>query len=105
MQEYKITRLQDLKNGKGFLARVKGEEIALFKIDGKIYAACNVCPHQHFSKLHEGIIEQKTVTCPMHGWKYDLETGKSVNAAGMLKMYDVSIRGDDVFIIKNGDVD
>jgi len=105
MQEFKIATLQDLKEGKGFNARVKGEEIALFTIDGKIYAACNICPHQHFSKLHEGVIENKTVTCPMHGWTYDLETGKSVNAAGILKMYEVNVRGEDVFIRKNGNAD
>ncbi|MDE3059284.1 MAG: Rieske 2Fe-2S domain-containing protein [Bacteroidota bacterium] len=108
----KVARLQDLLEGKGKLVCVDGEEIALFKIEGKIFAVGNVCPHQHFSKLHEGILNGKTLTCPMHGWSYDVESGKAVNADGRLKTFVVDIRGEDVFLLSewtplenNGNVD
>ncbi len=101
--ERKVARLRDLKERKGKLVCIDGEEIALFNIEGKIFAVGNVCPHQHFSKLHEGALDGKTLTCPMHGWSYDLESGKSINADGKLKTFAVEIRGDDVFLSRQED--
>jgi nitrite reductase/ring-hydroxylating ferredoxin subunit len=46
-----------------------------------------------------------TVTCPMHGWTYDLRTGVSTNASGKVKTYKVEIRRDEVFILSHGDAD
>jgi nitrite reductase/ring-hydroxylating ferredoxin subunit len=101
----KVARLHDLKERRGTLVCIDGEEIALFKIEGKVLAVGNVCPHQHFSKLHEGILDGKTLTCPMHGWSYDLESGKAVNADGKLKTFAVELRGDDVFLLNDGNAD
>ena len=42
-------------------------DIAVFKVDGKVYAVKNICPHQHFAHLHEGEILDGAVSCPMHG--------------------------------------
>ncbi|MGA9405618.1 MAG: Rieske 2Fe-2S domain-containing protein [Bacteroidota bacterium] len=100
LQEYRIARVQDLREKKGFLARVRGEEISVFKIEGDCFAIGNVCPHQHFSKLHEGEVKGFTVTCPMHGWTYDLRTGISTNADGKVKTYEVEVRNNEIFIRK-----
>ena len=105
LQKYRIARIEEIREKKGFLARVRGEEISVFKIDGKFFAIGNVCPHQHFSKLHEGEVKDFTVTCPMHGWIYDLRTGVSTNGSGKVKTYEVEIRRDEVFILNHGDVD
>ena len=105
LHEHRVASLQDLKEKKGFLAKVSGEEIALFKIEGECFAIGNVCPHQHFSKLHEGELKGFTVTCPMHGWTYDLHTGISTNGSGKVKTYEVEIRRDEVFIRNHGDTD
>jgi nitrite reductase/ring-hydroxylating ferredoxin subunit len=105
LQEYKVARIQDLKDNKGFLAKVGGEEISVFKIEGEFLAIGNVCPHQHLSKLHDGEVKGFTVTCPMHGWTYNLRTGISTNASGKVKTYEVEIRRDEVFIRSHGDAD
>ena len=105
MQEYRVGRVQELKDNKGFLTRVRGEEISVFKVGGEVFAIGNVCPHQHFSRLHDGEVKGFTVTCPMHGWTYDLRTGVSTNASGRVKRYDVEIRRDEVFILSHGDTD
>ena len=105
LRDYKIARIEEIREKKGFLARVKGEEISVFKIGGECFAIGNVCPHQHFSKLHEGEVKGLTVTCPMHGWTYDLRTGISTNASGKVKTYEVEIRRDEVFIRNHGDTD
>ena len=105
MQEFRVAKLKDLKKEGGFLARVAGEEIALFTVEGEVFAIANVCTHQHFSKLHEGELSGYVVTCPMHGWSYDIRTGISTNASGKVKSYEVAVRGEEVFVRKNGDAD
>jgi nitrite reductase/ring-hydroxylating ferredoxin subunit len=105
VREYKVARVQDLREKRGFLVRVAGEEISIFKIDGEILAIGNVCPHQHFSKLHDGEIKGFTVTCPMHGWTYDLHSGVSTNGSGRVKTYAVEVRQDEVFLLRDGDAD
>jgi len=105
LQECKVARVGELRDNKGFLATVHGEEISLFKIGGEVFAIGNVCPHQHFSKLHEGEVAGFSVTCPMHGWAYDVRTGVSTNAGGKVKTYEVQIRRDEVFILIHGDAD
>lgn len=101
--EHRVTKIEELRANRGFLARVDGEEIALFKIDGKVCAIGNVCSHQHFSMLHQGEVKGFTITCPMHGWTYDLNTGVSTNASGRVKTYEAIVRGEEVFIRKNDD--
>ncbi len=105
MPEYKVARVQDLRDNRGFFAKAGGEEISVFKIGGELFAIGNVCPHQHFSQLHDGEVKGFTVTCPMHGWTYDLRTGVSTNASGKVKTYKVEIRRDEVFILSHGDAD
>ena len=105
LQEYRIARIEEIREKKGFLARVRGEEISVFKIGGELFAIGNVCPHQHFSKLHDGEVKDFTVTCPRHGWTYDLRTGISMNGSGKVKTYEVEIRRDEVFIRSHGDAD
>src|SRR5882724_5657129 len=73
-------------------------EIAVFKVEGRIHALKNVCPHQHFSLLHEGEICDGAVTCPMHGWTFDLATGESRTGQGKATVYPVQIKGNDILI-------
>ena len=50
-------------------------EIVLFKTkDDSIFAVNNECPHKQ-GKLSEGLVHDKSVTCPLHNWDIDLETG------------------------------
>lgn len=94
----KVARMDVLHEQRGTLVHVDGEDIALFKRDGVVYALSNVCSHQHFSKLHDGEIEGLRVTCPMHGWTYDLTSGKAINGGGRVRTYDVLVSDGDVFL-------
>jgi len=94
----KVARRSVLRNGYATLVSVDGEEIALWPVDGKIYAINNVCPHQHFSRLHQGALEGIHLSCPMHGWTFSLEDGHPVTGNGRAKTYQVKIEGDDVLV-------
>ena len=94
----KVAALSDLREQRGKLVVVDGEDVALFKREGTVFAIQNVCAHQHFSRLHEGEINGLSVTCPMHGWTYDLVTGKAVNGDGRVRRYNVRVQGGDVYL-------
>ena len=49
----------------------RGRVIALFNVDGTFYALDGVCPHQG-GPLGQGTLEGCIVTCPWHGWQFDV---------------------------------
>lgn len=74
-------------------------EIALFQVDGEIYAINNICPHQKFPVLYEGEMEDCTVTCPMHGWKFDIRSGQCLEGGNaLLKTYEVRVEDGQILI-------
>jgi NAD(P)H-dependent nitrite reductase small subunit len=93
-----VARLSELHERRAKFIRIADEEIALFKVEGKLYAINNVCAHQHFSMLHKGELNGLEITCPMHGWTYSLETGKATSGSGSVKTYQVKVLGDTVLV-------
>lgn len=66
--------------------------------DGSFSAIEAQCKHQG-ADLTQGHIENNIVTCPRHGWKYNLETGECINQNSTpLRKYQVRVDGDDVFV-------
>jgi nitrite reductase (NADH) small subunit len=77
---------------------VEGRAIALAHVDGRIYAINNTCLHRG-GPLGEGLLEGKAVTCPWHGWQFDVTTGKSLqNPTAGVDCYRVEVRGEDIFV-------
>ena len=101
MALYAVANIEEVKEAKGKRVVVDGEEIALFKVEGSICAISNMCPHQKFQKLHDGMFENGIVTCPMHGWAYDVRTGVSTNASGRVKIFETEVKNGKVFLEKD----
>lgn len=101
MSTFNVCNIEEVKEGRGKKVNVDGDEIILFKVDGEICAVLNLCPHQKFQKLHEGMFENGIVTCPMHGWAYDVRTGISTNADGKLKTFPVEVSGKQIIVTLN----
>ncbi|HTS71487.1 MAG TPA: Rieske 2Fe-2S domain-containing protein [Terriglobia bacterium] len=92
----KAASLADLKPGKAMTVSVNGLEIALYNVDGKIYATNNTCLHQG-GPLGEGGLEGEVVTCPWHMWEYNVRTGELVgNSSVKLATYPVQVEGDEI---------
>ncbi len=64
-----------LAEGKLVEAFMDGKPIALARVDGKVHAMSNVCPHAG-GPIGDGTLEGHTVTCPYHGWAYDVRDGR-----------------------------
>lgn len=81
------------------LVTVDDEEIALWHLgDGRFCAINNVCPHQHFSKLHEGTLEGEMLSCPMHGWTFSLIDGSEKNGSGKARIYPLLVEGTQILV-------
>ncbi|MFC2085322.1 Rieske (2Fe-2S) protein [Bacteroidota bacterium] len=94
----KVCKYSDLKEKVGKRFIVDDVYIAVFKIQEKIYAFSNICPHQHSPIIYDSIIEDGRIVCPAHGWEFDLVTGKLAERNRGLKKYEVVIKNGDVFI-------
>lgn len=94
----KVCKLSDLKEKVGKRFFVDDVEVALFKVEGRVYALNNICPHQHSRIIYDGFIENGKVSCPAHGWEFDLKTGNLAQGRKGLDAYEVKIFGDDVFV-------
>jgi nitrite reductase/ring-hydroxylating ferredoxin subunit len=94
----KVATVGELQAARGLSLRIEGEDIALFRVNGEVLAVRNNCPHQHFSLLHQGALNEYALTCPMHGWTFDLRTGKAILGSGNLTCYRVKVIGEDVWI-------
>jgi nitrite reductase (NADH) small subunit len=78
--------------------QLDGKTIALANVDGKFYAINNTCLHRG-GPLGEGELEGKVVTCPWHGWQYDVTTGKVIlNPSVGVDCYTLELKGDDIFV-------
>lgn len=72
------------------LVKLNGIEIALFNIDGTIYAIKNRCPHRSGPLIRGFIDPTGGIKCPMHGWRFDLRDGSSERPAKAI-VYPVKI--------------
>jgi nitrite reductase/ring-hydroxylating ferredoxin subunit len=77
---------------------LSGKSVALANVDGKLFAINSVCLH-HGGPLGEGNLDGTLVSCPWHGWQYDVTTGKLVQQpTDGVQCYAVELRGDEVFV-------
>jgi len=100
MDEFvRVIGTTDLQPGHGIVAEVKGKTLAVFNVDGVFHAIDNTCIHRG-GPLGEGEIEGTIVTCPWHGWQYDVTTGTCVaNPAAKVERYNVQVDGTDVKVL------
>ncbi|HWC90693.1 MAG TPA: Rieske (2Fe-2S) protein [Pirellulales bacterium] len=70
-----IARVDECPPGEA-LERVAGERIiALYNVEGTFFALDGVCPHQG-GPLGRGCMSGAIVTCPWHGWQFDVRSGQ-----------------------------
>jgi nitrite reductase (NADH) small subunit len=91
-----VARVEDVPEGAVRAVRVEDEEIALAHCDGGFYATQNHCIHLQ-GPLGEGHLEGCILTCPWHGWQYDVRTGENeFDRAIQLKTYDVDVADGEI---------
>lgn len=73
--------------------------VALFRTgETEVFAASDRCPHKG-GPLSEGIVHGQKVTCPLHNWVFDLNTGQAQGAdEGQISVYPVQVSGDRILL-------
>ena len=75
---------------------VKETVLAVFNLDGEYKVLDGICPHQG-GPLGKGALSGCVVTCPWHGWQFDVRTGQQqINARIVHSTYATRIDGDNV---------
>ncbi len=98
MAEFKkAASKSEIPAGTGKVVDVGGQKIALFNVNGSFYAISNTCAHRG-GPLGEGDLADKIVTCPWHGWSYDVTTGAAQHQAATVQTYPTKLEGNDILI-------
>ena|ERR1700730_1133114 len=83
--------LDRLPVGRGIVVRVAGKDVALFNVDGNVYAMSDACAHAGAS-LGSGKLRGNIVTCRAHGFRYDVTTGHCTSISGLrVDAYSVKV--------------
>jgi nitrite reductase (NADH) small subunit len=93
-----VGRAADFPIGFGKMVMVGGRQVAIFHLADGFYAVDNLCLHRG-GPLCAGPIANDIVTCPWHGWSYEIKTGTMVQdpRVGVSK-HDVQVNGDEVSV-------
>jgi 3-phenylpropionate/trans-cinnamate dioxygenase ferredoxin component len=106
MSLIEIAKTAQVPSGTMHAFQVEDKKILIANVDGKYYAINGICTHMG-GDLSKGKLEGKIVTCPRHGAKFDVTTGKSVSGPkiAFLKLktqdepaYEVKVEGDSLKI-------
>jgi nitrite reductase [NAD(P)H] small subunit len=93
-----VARLADLGERGRAVVQVGEVEIALFRVDGRVYAIQSRCPHRDGPLIRGFVDPGPGIRCPMHGWRYDLTTGESDRPA-KATVYPVRVDGEEIAVL------
>lgn len=93
-----VSNIDEVPKNSSKIINVNNKVLALFNIGGNFYVIENVCKHRGGS-LGEGEIHEEDVTCPWHGWVYNIKTGNCLNVPGvMVETYKVKVEGEKILV-------
>jgi nitrite reductase (NADH) small subunit len=94
----RAAKATDIAPGQIREIRLEGTTIALANVGGQFHAVSNTCLHRG-GPLGHGSLQGNVVTCPWHGWSFDVTSGKVAGSqsAGVAS-YPVELRGEDVYV-------
>jgi len=88
----------DIPDGTRRIIQVDDISIGVFHHAGEWYALQNSCLHRG-GPVCTGTLEGNTLTCPWHGYQYDVTTGQLLlDRHAQLPAYRVELRGDQVYV-------
>lgn len=94
----RAAKLEEVPAGQMREFQLGNTAVAIANIDDKLFAISSVCLH-HGGPLGEGTLDGTLVTCPWHGWQYDVTTGKlAQQPSDGVQCYPVELRGDEIFV-------
>lgn len=106
MSFIKVAKTSEIPLGKMKAIKINDTEVLIANVGGKYYAMANRYTHRN-GDLSKGSLEGSTVTCPLHGAKFDVATGKAISGPKIAFLnvkindeptFEVKVEGDDVML-------
>lgn len=96
----KVARLSDLPVGGRKLVEIDGVRIAIFNLEGELYAIEDVCTHDGGPLVEGDVVNGCQVQCPRHGARFDIRTGAALSmpAFEATNTLAVEVNDGDVFV-------
>jgi nitrite reductase/ring-hydroxylating ferredoxin subunit len=99
MSDVRVARLDELPAARPTLVEAGGTRIVLVRVGDTVYACDDTCGH-HGGPLSEGRLSGTRLSCPWHGWMYDVRTGECLmpSRGGRIPSYPARIEGGEVWV-------
>jgi nitrite reductase/ring-hydroxylating ferredoxin subunit len=98
----KVADAGEIENGKGKIVRAGGTTLAIFRIGDEFFALDNFCLHRG-GPLGEGELDGYNLTCPWHGWTYDVRTGSfEIIPPLKVRTFPVKREGETILVELDG---
>ena len=119
MTDFVVADADELSDGDYLVTEVQGREIGVFNVEGELYAYTNWCAHQSgpicegylsgttdatfdpetLETTQEWVKEGEIITCPWHGWEYDLLSGDCLSKKGIrLPEHDARVEDGEIVV-------
>ena len=94
----RVASTSEIPPGTGKVVQVGGKFVAVFNCAGTFYALDNACRHRG-GPLGEGRLNGTVVTCPWHGWDYDVKSGVcQLDPSVAVESFPVKVDGAELFV-------
>jgi nitrite reductase/ring-hydroxylating ferredoxin subunit len=97
----RVCELGELAAGelRGFVVDGVTWPVMVTELDGVVIAFPGVCPHDDVSLVDYGALEPGVLRCRVHGYRFDLDTGRCEHMPSLhLRRYKVTLVGDEVWV-------
>jgi naphthalene 1,2-dioxygenase system ferredoxin subunit len=94
-----ISALDDVPEEDVLGVETGGKDLALYSVEGQVYATDNICTHGH-ARLCDGFLEGFEIECPLHQGRFDIRDGKPMcePVTEAIHTYPVKIENGRVFV-------
>jgi nitrite reductase/ring-hydroxylating ferredoxin subunit len=114
-----VGRVEDFPAGRWTTVEVDGREVGIFNGEERFFAVRNKCPHEGAPLCveppagtmlpsapgrYEYGLEGRVLTCPWHGWQFDLENGEMVFGTGTRRLTTYRVEARDGVLYVDGPV-
>lgn len=93
----RIGRAADIPWLEGRTVSVAGRRIAVFRAGEGFHALGAACPHAG-GPLADGLVADSCVTCPLHGWRFDLRSGAALGDHPGVEAFEVVESQGDLWL-------
>ena len=94
----KVATLDELWSGEMMAVECGGKQVLLVNVGGEIRAYEDACPHLR-TRLSEGSLRDRVLTCRTHGWQFDASTGEGINPrTACIPSFAVQVDGGNILV-------